>query len=219
MRLTPKKIEQILVAILGEGGLPLINELMLKDNTSEFDLATKTKKDIKVIRKLLYILYNHNLVSFTRKKDKIKGWYIYYWTLVPDSVKFNYFKMKRDLLERLKQQVEDEKKELFFACTQRCLRMNFDHAMDFEFRCPECGELVNQDNGEEIIKGLHKQISELEIELKELQEVKKEKRKVIKEKKKEIKTKKKEKLKEKKVKIKKEGKSKTVVSKVVKKKK
>lgn len=219
MRLTPKKIEQILVAILGEGGLPLINELMLKDNTSEFDLATKTKKDIKVIRKLLYILYNHNLVSFTRKKDKIKGWYIYYWTLVPDSVKFNYFKMKRDLLERLKQQVENEKRELFFACTQRCLRMNFDHAMDFEFRCPECGELVNQDNGEEIIKDLHKQIGELEIELRELQEVKKEKRKVIKEKKKEIKSKKKEKLKEKKVKIKKEGKSKTVVSKVVKKKK
>jgi len=218
MRLTPKKIEQILVTILGDGGLPLINELMAKDNISEFDLATKTKKDIKVIRKLLYILYNHNLVSFTRKKDKIKGWYIYYWTLVPDSVKFNYFKMKRDLLERLKQQAEDEKRELFFVCRQRCLRMNFDHAMDFEFRCPECGELVNQDNSEEIIKDIHKQIGELEIELKELQEVKKEKRKAVKEKKKEIKTKKKEKLKEKKVKAKTEAKGK-VAGKVLKKKK
>src|SRR3989344_4147706 len=222
MRLTPKKIEQILITILGEEGLPLIKELMSKDNTSEFDLATKTKKDIKVIRKWLYILYNHNLVSFTRKKDKIKGWYIYYWTLVPNSVKFSYFKMKRDLLEKLKLQIDEEKRELFFACSQRCLRMNFDNAMDFEFRCPECGELVNQDNSEEIIKNLHKQIGELEIELKELREVKKEKRKKIKEIKKKKKLKKKQKLKEKKVKQKKEAKSikgkvKKVLSKILKK--
>lgn len=207
MRLTPKKIEQILIIILGEDGLPLIKELMIRDNTSEFDLATKTKKDIKVIRKWLYILYNHNLVSFTRKKDKIKGWYIYYWTLVPESVKFSYFKMKRDLLEKLKLQVEEEKRELFFACSQRCLRMNFDNAMDFEFRCPECGQLVNQDNGEEIIKDINKQMVDLEQELKELKEVRKEKRKIIKEKKKEKKVQKRQKLKEKKLKVKKEAKS------------
>ena len=223
MRLTPKKIEQILITILGEEGLPLIKELMSKDNTSEFDLATKTKKDIKVIRKWLYILYNHNLVSFTRKKDKIKGWYIYYWTLVPESVKFSYFKMKRDLLEKLKLQIDEEKRELFFACSQRCLRMNFDNAMDFEFRCPECGELVNQDNSEEIIKDMHKQIVELEQELKELKEVKKEKRQKLKEKKKAKKLEKRKKIKEKKIKEKKEARSvkskvKKVLSKILKKK-
>ena len=112
MRLTAKKIESILVDIVGEQGLPLIHELLGKDNISEFDLATKLKIDIKIIRKLLYILYNHNLVSFTRKKDKQKGWYIYYWTLIPENVRFNYIKRNKNLLERLKNQVEIEKKEL-----------------------------------------------------------------------------------------------------------
>src|SRR3989338_209449 len=145
MRLTSKKIEEILVSLLGEGGAPLIKELQKQDNTSEFHLATKTKKDIKVIRRMLYVLYNNNLVSFNRKKDKEKGWYIYYWTLVPESVKYCYFKKKRELLERLTARLEEEKKELFFTCPKKCVRLNFDQATDFEFRCPECGELLSQE--------------------------------------------------------------------------
>src|SRR3989344_1488890 len=106
MRLTPKKISEILVTILKEEGLPLVQELMGRENVSEFELADKTKKDIKVIRRMLYTLYNHNLVGFTRKKDKIKGWYIYYWTLLPENIKFNYFKTKKELMQKLKQELE-----------------------------------------------------------------------------------------------------------------
>ena len=165
MRLTQKKIEEILVNLLGEDGLSLIRQLTNRDNISEFDLANKTKKDIKVIRKLLYILYNHNLVSFNRKKDKLKGWYIYYWTLLPESIKYLYFKKKRERLVKLNAQLEEEVKELFFVCPNNCVRLNFDQAMDIEFHCPECGELVSQDNGESVRTSLKKEIQELEGEL------------------------------------------------------
>ncbi len=179
MRLTAKKIESILVDIVGEQGLPLIHELLGKENISEFDLATKLKIDIKIIRKILYILYNHNLVSFTRKKDKQKGWYIYYWTLLPESVRFNYFKMKRDSLERLKQQLKEEEEELFFVCPNSCVRLNFDQAMDFEFHCPECGELIGQDDGKNRTALLKNKITELGMELQELQEQKHVRRKEV----------------------------------------
>ncbi|MFH1276660.1 MAG: hypothetical protein ABIH82_06130 [Candidatus Woesearchaeota archaeon] len=155
----------MLIELLGEDGLPLIKELTEKDNTSEFDLATKTKKDIKVIRRMLYILYNHNLVSFNRKKDKIKGWYIYYWTLLPESIKYLYFKNKKERLLKVKIELEGEIKELFFICPTNCVRLNFDQAMDIEFHCPECGELVSQDSGEKIISALQKEIKALEGDL------------------------------------------------------
>src|SRR3989338_8154903 len=129
MRLTTKKVEEILVNLLSEEGLPLIRELAGKFNISEFDLASKTKKDIKIIRKMLYLLYNHNLVGFTRKKDKQKGWYIYYWTLLPESIMYFYFKMRREQAERLKEQLSEEKKELFFVCPNNCIRLNFDQVM------------------------------------------------------------------------------------------
>ena len=70
MRLTQKKIEEILLDIIGGEGLPLVQQLYGKEHVSEFELATKTKKDIKLIRRMLYTLYNHNIISFIRKKDK-----------------------------------------------------------------------------------------------------------------------------------------------------
>jgi transcription initiation factor TFIIE subunit alpha len=191
MRLTQKKIEEILTGILGQDGLTLIQELIGKENISEFDLAKKIKKDIKVVRKMLYLLYNFNLVGFTRKKDKQKGWYIYYWTLLPESIKFNYFKMKRELMERYQQQLDDEQGELFFVCPNDCVRLNFDQAMEFEFHCPECGELINQDEGDKQRAELKKKIEKLQEELEKLKLQREVKRKVVKEKKKEVKEKKK----------------------------
>lgn len=196
MRLTPKKIEEIMLSILGEEGLPLIKELSGKQNVSEFELADKLKKDIKIVRKMLYFLYNHNLVSFIRKKDKIKGWYIYYWTLQPESIKFSYVKRKKELLAKLQQRLEEESRELFFTCPNRCVRLNFDQAMDFEFHCPECGELISQENNTERVETLRKKIVEIEAELGELMKKRKVHRKAVKARKKEVNDRRREKLRE-----------------------
>lgn len=170
MRLTQKKIEEIIVNILGHEGLTLLKQLYGKEHVSEFDLASRTKMDIKVVRRLLYVLYNNNLVGFIRKKDKEKGWYIYYWTLLHESLKFIYFKKKREALVLLQQQLEQEKKELFFVCVHRCVRLNFDQATDFEFHCPECGELISHDSSATRIPELVAQIKALNAELEEEKE-------------------------------------------------
>ncbi|HLD80110.1 MAG TPA: transcription factor [Candidatus Nanoarchaeia archaeon] len=193
MRLTQKKIEEIMLSILGEEGLSLVKELSGKQHVSEFELADKLKKDIKIVRKMLYLLYNHNLVSFIRKKDKIKGWYIYYWTLQPESIKFSYIKRKKELLAKLQQRLEEESRELYFTCPNKCVRLNFDQAMDFEFHCPECGELASQDNNAERIETLRKKVSEIEAELEELMEKRKVRKIATKARKKEVKVRKQEK--------------------------
>ncbi|MBS3123927.1 hypothetical protein J4437_04820 [Candidatus Woesearchaeota archaeon] len=169
MRLTRQKIEEILQVILGQESVSFIRMLADKDNISEFELATKTKKDIKVIRRMLYFLYNHNLVSFNRKKDKIKGWYIYYWTLLPESIKYYYIKTKKEKLINLKKQLDTEKKELFYTCPSKCTRLDFDKAIHFEFHCPECGELVMQDSSEKKVQVIIKEITDSEKELESLE--------------------------------------------------
>ncbi len=167
MRLTQKKIEEILLDLLGPEGKPLVQQLYGKENVSEFELANKTKKDIKLIRRMLYTLYNHNVIGFIRKKDKQKGWYIYYWTILPENVKFAYFKKKKEQLLRFREQLEAEKKELFYLCPGKCVRLNFDQAMEFEFHCPECGQLASQDSSEDKKEVLRKKIQELGQELAE----------------------------------------------------
>ena len=185
MRLTKIKIIEILKSLIGSEVTPIVEELLEQDNYSEFDLATKTKLDIKVVRKLLYLLYNHNLVSFNRKKDKQKGWYIYYWTIIPDSVRFSYFKMKRSLITKLEERLKRENEELFFVCPQNCVRINFDESMEYEFHCPECGELLNQDDSKDRIGIIEKKLVETKEEVSKLLEQRKARREKKKERQKE----------------------------------
>lgn len=195
MRLTQKKIEEIMRSVIGEEGLPLIEELSGRENVSEFELGDKLKKDIKIVRKMLYLLYNYNLVRFIRKKDKVKGWYIYYWTLLPESIKFNYVKRKKELLVKLQQRLDEESKESFFMCPNKCIRLNFDQSIDFEFHCSECGELTSPEDNAERLKTLQKKISGLETELEELSEKRKARKETVRAKKKQIKLRKREKRK------------------------
>ena len=160
--------------IAGREVIPLVNCLKSKENISEFKLAEDLKSEVNYVRNLLYRLYDYNLVSFTRKKDKLKGWYIYYWTFNQDKILDVLIKIEKERLERLKSRHDSENGGLFFCCKGKCVRLDFEHATDFEFHCPECGEIVYQDDNtghlskiSEQIKVSEEKLDKFEQELKE----------------------------------------------------
>ena len=122
---------------------------------------------------MLYRLYHANLVSFTRKKDKKKGWYIYYWTFDAKQIKYLVVNLKEKRIEKLKERLEREKSNQFYACETKCVRLDFDQAMNFEFKCPECGELIHQEDNSEKIQNIEEEIKKLEKELKDMKKKKK----------------------------------------------
>ena len=162
MRLSNKIIDYVIREVAGERAIELVNYLKNKKNISEFKIADVLKRDIKEIRTTLYRLVNYNIVSSIRKKDKKKGWYIYYWTLNTDQIKYLFKDLKVKKLEKLKERLEREKTSLFFVCENKCIRLNFDQATEFEFKCPECGLLMNQENNTEIVEKLEKEKELLE---------------------------------------------------------
>jgi len=166
MKLTNKIIESVVLDVAGEDVLPLVKYLKDRKNVSEFKLAASIKKEINATRNMLYRLYENNLVSFIRKKDKKKGWYIYYWTFNLKRVKDLVRSLKKKRLEKLKNRVEREKGGNFFLCPNKCIRLNFEQATEFEFKCPECGTLMDQEENKEKIDEIEKEIKELEKEIK-----------------------------------------------------
>ena len=161
-----KIIEDVASRVAGEDVISLVKTLRNRRDVSEFTLANETRTEINLVRNRLYRLYNANLVTSIKKKDKKKGWYIYYWTL--NLPRFQY--LAKDLisnrLSQLKERLEREKSSSFFMCQQRCIRLNFEQATDFEFKCPECGELLHQDDNAKKIKEIEKEIKTLEKEFK-----------------------------------------------------
>jgi len=168
MKLTTKIIENVVMDVAGDDVLPLVKYLKTKKNVSEFKLAEAIKKEINATRNMLYRLYENNLVSFIRKKDKKKGWYIYYWTFNLKRVKDLIKIIKEKKLIKLNERVEREKSSNFFLCPNLCIRLNFEQATEFEFKCPECGTLMDQEENKEKITELEKEITELEKEVKKL---------------------------------------------------
>ena len=166
MRLTNKIIDEVVTEVAGEDVIPLVNSLKNKKNVSEFKLAENIKEEVNATRNKLYRLYDYSLVSFIRKKDKKKGWYIYYWTFDTKRIKDLVVSLKEKRINRLKGRIEREKHNQFYTCPTKCIRLDFDQSMNFEFKCPECGELIEQEDNKEEIKKIEAEIKELEKELK-----------------------------------------------------
>lgn len=166
MKISNKIIEEVITKVAGEDVVPLVQILKKKKNISEFKLAEEIKQEVNTTRNMLYRLYDSNLVSFTRKKDKQKGWYIYYWTFDTKRIKYLFSSLKRKRLEKLKERLDREKDEQFFSCEDRCIRLDFDQAINFEYKCPECGKLIHEEKNEDTIKEIKTEIKELEKELK-----------------------------------------------------
>jgi transcription initiation factor TFIIE subunit alpha len=162
MKLSNKLVEDVVKSVAGEDVLPLVKLLKNKKNVSEFKLAESLKLEINVVRNMLYRLYHQNLVSFIRRKDKKKGWYIYYWTFRIKQIKHLAENLKKDKLEKLRDRLTREKESSFFACPNKCMRLDFEQAVGFEFKCPECAAIMQQESNEDKIKNILAEIKALE---------------------------------------------------------
>lgn len=167
MRLTKKLLRETIYEAIGEMAVPLVEALKGREHVSEFKLAQELGYDIHMIRHLLYKMHDNNLVTYIRKKDRQKGWYISYWTFRPDRVKEMIYRIKRQRLDKLKDrlQKEEENKNYFFMCRNACARLDVEQATTFQFKCPECGDLLEQQDNSKTIGNIKDRIKELEKEL------------------------------------------------------
>ena len=163
MKITNGKIYETVKEVVGEDSLKVVEFLKDKKNISDFKIAEKVKVDIHEIRNILYRLYNHNLVSYYRKKDRQKGWYISYWTFNKKRIKDLMKNLHYSKIEKFTQRLEHEEvnRGNIYLCPSACVRVNFDKATDFEFKCPECGSILNNQDNVKTIEFLQEKIKEL----------------------------------------------------------
>ncbi len=165
MKINNKIIDSVIAEVAGEDVIPLVKYLKDKKNISEFKIADAIDREINETRNMLYRLFNFNLVSFIRKKDKKKGWYIYYWTFNLKRVKDLFWDLKKKKIINLRDRLKRENSTDFFTCDKKCMRLSFEQATDFDYKCPECGILMHQEDNKKIIEDIKKNIEGLEEEL------------------------------------------------------
>ena len=214
-----KFLKSIVETLTNKQSAEIVDLLVDKKDVNEFLIAKKLELTINQTRNILYKLSDFGLVSFMRKKDKRKGWYIYFWTLnVTKSLDLLEQKLKEESA-RLKSQLKSRIEKRYYLCKTCNIEVTEEAALLNNFICQECEEVYELFNNEEVIEKLEKEISKLEKEIqfileeKAKEEEKTEKKKIKKHKRAEKKKKRKAKKS-----IKKKTKGKKYVKKKVKKK-
>ena len=158
-----EKINQLAMQIGGELGTQVVEILLDQgDNTSEFLIAEKLEVKINVIRKTLYMLQDANLVNSMRKKDKKKGWYIYYWTF--DEIQANGLinKMREMRISNLKKRLNAEQNISYYTCKKQCIRTTLERALESDFTCLECEKVMHEVDNSKKVKLIKEELSFLE---------------------------------------------------------
>jgi len=168
VKITGKAVDEVVAEVAGPDVVPLVRILSDKSNVSEFKLADSMKAEINITRNMLYRLYDHNLVSFSRKKDKKKGWYIYYWTFNKNRVRDLLINLRKKKIEKLQERLQREKTTQFYVSKEAGIRLDFEKAHDFNFKCPETGQLTEVEDNSQRIAELERDLAQTETDLKEL---------------------------------------------------
>lgn len=128
-------------------------------------------KEVFALLAFLLLLTACTGITYGKTKDEKKGWYIYYWTFVPSRALPLLKEMRKKHLEKIKQKLASEQSGHFYVCENDGTRQTFEHAIDHEFKCHECGSLMNQEDNTKKISNLMKEIEDIEKELKNMAEV------------------------------------------------
>jgi transcription initiation factor TFIIE subunit alpha len=141
---------------------------ILKDASeiTDDEIANKTEIRLNTVRKILYKLYDHSLVSLRRSRDETTGWFIFHWKLQPDQLEGFISNQKRRVLEKLQTRLNFEKSHDFYYCqTLGCKRIPFEEAMELVFRCPSCNKPLAHFDNSKIIEILGEKVEQLRKEL------------------------------------------------------
>jgi transcription factor E len=183
-----KFLKSVVEHLINKQAVPIVDLLVGKKDVNEFLIAKKLELTINQARNILYKLSDYGLVSFIRKKDKRKGWYIYFWTLnIYQSLKLLDKKLREEL-KQTQEQLKSRKEKRYYICNICSIEVTEEGALLNDFICPECEEVYELSDHQEIIQSLEKNFNKLKKEIQLVQvELEKEGEKVEKKKAKKIK--------------------------------
>jgi transcription initiation factor TFIIE subunit alpha len=149
-----------------EEATKLIGILKNAEETTDDEIANKTAIRLNFVRKILYKLYDHSLVSLRRTRDPKTGWFIFHWRLQPDQLEGFILSQKRQVLEKLDVRLAYEKNHDFYYCyTPGCKRIPFEDAVELVFRCPTCGKPLMHYDNDKMLSALSRRVEQLRKEL------------------------------------------------------
>ena len=161
-----KFLKSVVEHLINKQSVSIVDLLAGKKDVNEFLIARKMDLTINQVRNILYKLSAEGLVSFIRKKDKRKGWYIYFWTLNTEKCLIRLEQTLIKKIEELKNLLKSRELKRFYVCKPCNIEVTEETALAHDFTCEECAEIYELSDHEKPIREIKTRIARTERELK-----------------------------------------------------
>lgn len=160
----------LILKIGGEEALKIFEFLVnICKEIDEFTLTDKVNMQINFVRSMLYKLYEKKLVSFSRERDKKKGWFIYSWQAHPERLKYLLLQAKEDEIASLEKRLHASQDTFF--CPKCDTSVDYVKAMELMFLCETCGHKLEGVSSAEVKDKINKHIENIKKEIEEIKKI------------------------------------------------
>lgn len=154
-----KLLHDLVEEMAGENTGRIVEILFKKKDVNEFLIAKKMELTINQVRNILYKLSADNLVSFIRKKDKRKGWYIYYWTLDTEKCLAKLESSLQNKIEGFENTLNSRETKRFYVCKDCGIEVGEEKALEHGFSCEECADIYELNDNTKSIREVKTKIT------------------------------------------------------------
>lgn len=162
---------EFIKTIGGDDAVELVKICLKKNGKCLDEDIEKEMKHLKIteIRSILNRLHYRGIACYNKTKNKNSGWYTYTWEIKKRRIIELILEQQSERLQKLEEKARFGESHEFFACKKACEETAFEIAAQYEFRCPECGEMMTPIDSAEKANGIQTQIENLKQELDAMQ--------------------------------------------------
>ena len=139
---------------------------ILKNGMTDDKISKKLKLDVNATRAILNKLHYIGVIDYDKEKEKNSNWYTFTWFLRKERIAELLAEKYRDELLELQKKLSFEQSYTFFKCksngTTNCKKLPFELACEYNFKCPDCGNVMDSFENLEETSGLQKKIEQIE---------------------------------------------------------
>lgn len=158
-------VQDFLTRSAGDNAFGVVKLCVDKKYSDDEKISNKLNTKVTEIRTILNRLHYSGIAQYSKTRNKQTGWYSYTWKINEKKILDLLIEEIGERMEKLENQSQQVQEHTVFACKNVCSETVFEIAMQYNFQCPECGEIMS-----EINEG--KRVKEIEKQLVKLQEVK-----------------------------------------------
>ncbi len=159
-------IYQYLLKLVGEEGLDLIRKCPDAEHSDE-EIAEITGINLNSVRHTLYSLYEHRLAEYRRIKNAETGWLTYLWVMRMERIFSVLHGEMQTAVEKLSSRLRYDEGHDFYQCKNCGVMCTFTEAMERNFACPQCGEMMIHFDDELLVSALQRRVAKMQQSLEE----------------------------------------------------